>query len=205
MTSDEPDRWRQAKTQDLLLAAQSGQKEAREELFARYRPRVLALARGRLGRQLRRALDSQDLVQEALAEAAKDLERFEWRGESSLIRWLSRLLEHRATANADRQGALKREVRREVALDTQSRVPAHNAAADSAENPLRQASRQEEEERLREALHRLPERQREAILLREYGGCSWDEVAAELGLPTPDAARMMHVRAVARLGKLLAL
>ncbi len=204
MTSDEPESWEQASTQDLLLAAQEGRRAAREELFARYRPRVLALARGRLGRQLRRALDSQDLVQEALTEAVQNLERFEYRGESSLIRWLSRLLEHRATANADKQSALKRDARREVSLEEDGAPVAQHAATDSDDDPQRVASRNEDEERLRDALHLLPERYREAILLRDYGGCSWEEIALELGLATPSAARMLHVRAVTRLGKLLA-
>lgn len=205
MASEQPSessRWHRASTEDLLAAAQAGQREAREELFARYRPRVLAIARSRLGRNLRRALDSQDLVQEALVEAARDLERFEWRGESSLIRWLARLLEHRATAQADRMGAQKRDQKREVSLDGGA-SPGLGPGSPSSQDPLEQASRGEMEERLRSALDRLQPRQREVILLRDYAGCSWEEVATELELPSPDAARMLHVRAVAKLGELL--
>lgn len=198
---NEPNRWDEATTEVLLRSAQAGEKDAREVLFARYRPRVLAIARSRLGHNLRRALDSQDLVQEALVEAARDLERFEWRGESSLIRWMARLLEHRATAQADRIGAQKRDRKREVSLDsTESSGPGR---ASSSADPLELAARGEMEERVRQALERLPERQREVILLRDYAGCSWEEVADELSLASPDAARMLHVRAVAKLGQLL--
>lgn len=200
----DPSRWDHATTEDLLAAAKAGKSDAREELFARYRPRVLAIARSRLGRHLRRALDSQDLVQEALVEAARDLEQFEWRGESSLIRWLARLLEHRATAQADRLTAQKRDLRREVPLEDGARPIGAHAAVASNNDPLEQAARGEMEERVRDALDRLTERQREVILLRDYAGCSWDEVAAEMGLSSPDAARMLHVRAVAKLGELLA-
>lgn len=200
---NEPNRWDEATTEVLLRSAQAGEKEAREELFARYRPRVLAIARSRLGQNLRRALDSQDLVQEALVEAARDLDRFEWRGESSLIRWMARLLEHRATAQADRLGALKRDRKREISLDGTGSGSMGPGRAASSLDPLELAERGEMEERVRQALDRLAERQREVILLRDYAGCSWEEVAQELELASPDAARMLHVRAVAKLGQLL--
>jgi RNA polymerase sigma-70 factor, ECF subfamily len=200
---EQAQRWDEATTEDLVAAAQGGREEAREALFARYRPRVLAIARSRLGHDLRRALDSQDLVQEALLEAAVGLERFEWRGESSLIRWMARLLEHRAIAQADRIGAQKRDVRREIPLEADDSSSSLVGPEASSESPLRAAERAEDEELMHAALDRLPLHQREVIVLRDYAGCSWEEVAAELSLPSPDAARMLHVRALAKLGKLL--
>jgi hypothetical protein len=40
-------------------------------------------------------------------------------------------------------------------------------------------------------------------LLRDYAGTPWEEVARELGLQSPAAARMMHARALTKLGALL--
>jgi DNA-directed RNA polymerase specialized sigma24 family protein len=53
------------------------------------------------------------------------------------------------------------------------------------------------------ALAQLSERHRELILLRDYAGSSWEAIADELGLPSPDAARMLHARALVKLGALL--
>ena len=43
----------------------------------------------------------------------------------------------------------------------------------------------------------------ELILLRDYAGSSWEEIAAEVDAPSAAAARMMHARALAKLGALL--
>ena len=40
-------------------------------------------------------------------------------------------------------------------------------------------------------------------LLRDYAGADWRTVADECGAPTANAARMMHARALTRLGALL--
>src|SRR5580765_5228927 len=49
-------------------------------------------------------------------------------------------------------------------------------------------------ERLRREIRRLPAPQRDAIMLREYAGLSYDEVALELGVSRP-AAHSLLVRA----------
>jgi DNA-directed RNA polymerase specialized sigma24 family protein len=49
----------------------------------------------------------------------------------------------------------------------------------------------------------LSEELRELIILREYAGASWEEIAKETGRPSPDAARMMHGKAMLELSKLL--
>src|SRR5262245_59971238 len=95
-------------TIELVRRAQAGERAAGEELFVRYRERVLVIARVRLGAKLRGTLESNDILQEALLEAVRGLERFQMDDESSLIRWLARLVEHRITARASYQTAAKR-------------------------------------------------------------------------------------------------
>ena len=51
-------------------------------------------------------------------------------------------------------------------------------------------------------IHALPEQQRDAILLRNYAEASWQAVADEVGLDTPDAARKCHGRAMKALMKM---
>ena len=55
---------------------------------------------------------------------------------------------------------------------------------------------------LAEALESLPEHYREVILLREFEGLSYPDVAEQIGR-SPEAVRKIWVRALAELHKLL--
>jgi RNA polymerase sigma factor (sigma-70 family) len=59
-------------------------------------------------------------------------------------------------------------------------------------------------ERVREALQRLPDREREVIMLRRYMELDNEEICNELGLPTAGAVRALLSRAQARLSEMLA-
>ena len=192
-------------TVELVQRAQAGDLLARDALFARYSDRVLAIARVRLGAKLRGALESTDILQEALAEAVRGFERFEMRDESGLIRWLAKLVEHRITAKASYHRAAKRAAT-VVSLEQDRREGGKTRTleikADSP-TPSAELARREEQDAVQQALAELPERHRELILLRDYAGSSWDEIAAEVGAPSAAAARMMHARALTKLGALL--
>lgn len=199
----------EAGTVELVARAQGGEGEAREELFRRYGARVLAIARARLGARLRGALESGDILQEALLEALRGLERFEMRDESSLIRWLAQLVEHRITARASYHGAAKRSasVVPIAPADEAGGVPAGESRAQEPPSPLAGPrsllEQRETADAVQGALAELSERQRELVLLRDYAGASWDEVARAVGAPSAAAARMLHARALVRLGALL--
>ena len=71
--------------------------------------------------------------------------------------------------------------------------------SDGAPSPLAQAIGHEGIERYEAALERLRPADREAIVARIELQQSYEEVAAALGKPTPDAARVAVTRALARL------
>jgi len=58
-------------------------------------------------------------------------------------------------------------------------------------------------ERLKAGLGRLGSRDRQVLYLRLWLDRSWDEVATEMQLGSPDAARMRYRRALKRLQTLL--
>ena len=70
-------------------------------------------------------------------------------------------------------------------------------------SPLDQASAQEAWSKCRAALALLPIDQRECLIARFDYDYSYDEIAALLGKPSPDAARMSVKRALTQLGGLL--
>jgi DNA-directed RNA polymerase specialized sigma24 family protein len=54
-----------------------------------------------------------------------------------------------------------------------------------------------------EALRSLPQEEQKAVLMHDFDGADFVEVAKVLRRPSADAARKLHDRAVKRLGKLL--
>ena len=62
-----------SRTRAQVHAAQSGDEEALNELFARYLPRVTRLVAARLGEQWIELANEEDLVQESFVDALKAL------------------------------------------------------------------------------------------------------------------------------------
>ena len=58
-------------------------------------------------------------------------------------------------------------------------------------------------ERYEQALQKLRPEQQEAVMLRMELGFTYPEIAAALGSPTPNAARMMVTRGLLRLAEVM--
>ncbi len=195
-------------TLDLVHAAQGGDRRALERLLARYEERVRRIVRLRLGVALRSRLESGDILQQVLLEAFKSLDRFEAQDEAGFLAWLSTIAEHRIRDAADYHGSEKRDPSREKPLDSSGSGdsgdthPAPSPAlVDSATTPPERAARAEQVERLETCLAELPEADRELVVLRDYIGLSWAEVAERTGRPSPDAARMRYAAVLVELGR----
>lgn len=178
-----------ASSLELLERAKSGDSAARDELIARYLPRLRRWASGRMPEWVRDGLDTQDLVQEAVINTFRRIEAFQPRSEGALQAYL-------------RQGVLnrirdqhRRAVRRPVpgVLDSQTEDP--------SPSPLDVAIGRQAVERYEAALARLREDDRAAVIARVEMGASNEEIARMLGKPTANAARMALERALVRLAR----
>jgi RNA polymerase sigma-70 factor (ECF subfamily) len=191
-------------TIDLVRWTQEGRDDAREQLFERYGSRVLGVVRMRLGAKLRGKLDSMDIVQDTMADAFGRLDGFDMRDDSSLMCWLARIVENKICNRATYHGAAKRDAGDETPIDPS---PGDSCAgfdlAGSLPTPSVEVGRAEEVDKVREAIAELPERYREAILLRDYTGAQWKDIAIELEVDNADAARMIYSRALSKLGEKL--
>ena len=187
----------------LLRSAQSGKPAALDQLLARYYGRVLAAVRIRMGPQLRREMDSMDLVQESFVDAVKAFDRFDVQDEASLIRWLRTIVENRVRDAGRHAGRARRDRSREQPLDAPASADTPSAAsfdpADPSTLPLDHLLGSEDSEALAGALDGLSESDRELILLRDYEQHSWAQVAEVTWRPTADSARTAHRKAMARL------
>lgn len=192
---------------DLVRHAQEGELAAFGELFARYYPRVRALVRQRLDQGLRRDMDSDDLLQEAMLDAIRGFERFELRSRAELIGWFARIVENRMRSAGRHQHAAKRDRDKEVSLRFVAEYLEQSSAGFQPEadtpGPQQLATEREELERLQACLDRLEPDQRRVLLLRHRHNLSWGAIAHELGRSSADSARMHYTRARIALQKLL--
>jgi len=188
-----PDGSRPLPSLELVARARAGDGEAREQLFARYYPRVFRVVRARLGRGLRALETPEDLVQNTFVAALSALERFEAREDAGLIDWFARLAENQIRDAVKHHTALKRQTPPAAGLEHPVEPPARDTP------PLERLSRAEEQRLLDECIAELPHDEREALVLRDHAEASWQLVAETLGRPTEAAARELHRRAQLRL------
>jgi RNA polymerase sigma-70 factor (ECF subfamily) len=179
-------------TTDLLRRAKLGDGEALNELFRRHLGPLRRWARGRLPRWTRDLRDTEDLVQETLAQTLRHVEAFEPRHEGALQAYLRQALMNR----------IRDEVRR--AKRHPGRVDAlgeNDSLVDQAASPLQEAIGQEAVERYEAALQRLRAEDRELIIARVELQQSFAQIAAAHGKSSADAARMAVTRALIRLAE----
>ncbi len=189
-------------TQNLIARALQQDRAAIETLFERYRERLRQALRKLVGPKYRLVLaDSEDATQDAILSALRRLSQFEYRGEGSFLAWLLKGAEFEILR---RIRALETRKRRGMANDVELDTKLARLIPGDDQSPAQIVGEQEMAERVREALTRLPDREREVIMLRRYLDLDYDEICNELGLPSPGAVRALLSRAQARLSGLLA-
>lgn len=185
-----------------LEDARYGSREAQARLLDAVRPYLLAVAEDQLASDLRPKLAASDLVQNVVLKAWQSFGDFRGQSRAELIGWLRTILCHCAALGArSYRGTKKRDVARECSLNQiDSRF--RSALADSCKSPSEEAVASEERQRIDRALRRLASRYEQAIRLRNDLGLSFAEMGAVLDC-SEDAARMLWVRALDKLGRQL--
>jgi RNA polymerase sigma-70 factor (ECF subfamily) len=175
----------------LLDRARTGNQAALERLARRYLPHLRIFARGRLPSGARSLEETDDIVQLALMRGFAQLETFRAERKGSFLVYLRVIVDN-----------LIRDRGRSVARRPKSEELPENLT-DHAPTPLDEAVAHEERARYEQALAKLKPAQREAIMLRFELDCSYEQIADELGIASPDAARMRVERGLLRLAQLL--
>ena len=194
-----------ASVNDLLDRAAHGDAAARDRLLGRHRGRLRQMVAVRMDRRLAARLDPSDVVQDTLADAARRLPDFLNRRPLPFYAWLRQLACERLTDLYRRHvRAGKRSVIREEppALPDESVQELAERLNAPGTGPSAALSRRERAARVRAALDRLPERDREILVLRYLEQLTTAEIASVLRV-AEGAVRTRHVRALDRLRRLL--
>jgi RNA polymerase sigma-70 factor (ECF subfamily) len=192
-----------AETQSLLQQAQTGDRQAFEQLFARHRPYLRQMVELRLDPKLRARVDPSDVVQEAHLEAYRRLPRYLAERPMPFRLWL-RQIAHDRTLKAWRHhlGTARRAAGREVPLPERSSLVLARQLLAGGSTPSQSLDRRELAQRLRQAIAQLPQADREVILMRHFEGLSNPEVGCILGMD-PATVSKRHGRAMLRLHRIL--
>lgn len=171
----------------LLLRAQNGDEAARNELCARYLPRLRHWAHGRLPEWARDHLDTEDIVQDTLMQSVRRLDAFNPEHERAFCAYLCEALRNRL------RDAIRRATRRPTA------TPLEDAAPTAGPSPLELAVGEQTLRRYEAALNRLREPDRELIVARVELGLDYSELTALMNKPSLTATRVAVSRALLRL------
>jgi RNA polymerase sigma factor (sigma-70 family) len=178
------DQFSDAPDEALLVLYANGDPAAARELAARHLPRVMGFAARMLGGD---RAEAEDVAQEAMLRLWRIAP--EWRqGEAKVSTWLYRVVTNLCT---DRLRGRKR--RRAVGLDDAPDVAddARSVEATLVENDRVAA--------LNAALETLPDRQRQAVILRHIEGLTNPEIAAvmEIGVEAVESLTARGKRSLA--------
>ncbi len=169
---------------ELLRRFRSGEAAAFDEIVRTHRRTVYHVARRVLGRHE----DADEAAQLTFVKAWRALGRF--RGDSSIRTWLVRI-----ALNVSRSMWSAR--REQVGLEDLQELP------DAGEGSDGRLGRRQDRRRIRQAVTRLPPRQREVVLLKVFSEMTYAEVAEVLQLSEGTVKAHLH-QAVSNLRRRLA-
>ncbi len=162
----------------LLEAASRGERDALDVLVAHYLPRLHAFVRLNMGAGLRAKEASADIVQSVCREALEERDNFVFKGEGPFLSWLTSAALNKMRERARFHQRQRRNANREENVENLAEVYG------TLLTPSRVAIDREEIDRFEQALDRLPEDERQVIVLARIVGLPHKEIAAHIGRTT---------------------
>ncbi len=175
---------------ELVGLARDGDHGAFHVLFQRHESRVYALAM----RLLRNPEWARDAVQESFIKAYRALRKFE--GRSAFGTWMYRLTYNQCLdmRRADKSGRYDEWEEERLVVDEPG-GPAAPALASEIPAPDEVAERGELREQITKAVEALPETLRETLVMREFDGLAYSEIAKLQKIPKGTVmSRLFHAR-----------
>ena len=159
--------------EELVARATAGDQDSFNQLVSRWERPIYALAYRTLGREE----EARDVVQEAFLRAYRGLKGF--KGEAKFSSWLYRITQNlcRDWIRKERRAPI---VQVPEGVDPVDLADAQVSPSESVEDLV---GRREMSQAVAKAMAELPEEQRVAIMLKEYHGLTFQEIADQLECP----------------------
>lgn len=154
---------------ELIAQSQQGNMEAFEQLVIKYERKVYTIAYKYMGNHE----DASDLAQEAFIKAYQSIGSF--RQEAGFGTWIGRI-----TANKCLDELRRRKRQPHSSLDEELELEDHQVKLqlkDPNPSPLEETERKETAAYLQNLINELKPEYKEVILLREFEGLSYEEIA----------------------------
>ena len=160
--------------QELVLRVQRGDKSAFDHLVRKYQYKIIQM----VNRFVKDPSEAQDVAQEAFIKAYRALGNF--RGDSAFYTWL-----YRIAINTAKNYLVSRARRySQFEIDVQEAEQLGNLPQlKSLDTPEQQLLNDEIVDYIKLAIDKLPEEMRMAIMLREFEGMSYEEIALAMDCP----------------------
>lgn len=157
----------------LIQRVKRGDRSAFDFLVLKYQSRVASI----ISRYTNDSQDILDLTQETFVKAYRAIERF--RGDSAFYTWLYRIAVNTAKNFLESRG---RRPRGSMEAEEAERLDSGDWLRDVA-TPEKLLQREQMYDAMQRAIGGLPEELRSALLLREYEGLSYEDIARILECP----------------------
>lgn len=186
-----------------IEAARHGSQDALGQVLEYCRSYLLAVANAQLEPDLQAKAGASDLVQDTFVEAQRVFAGFRGQTEEELLSWLRQILLHNlADFRRSYRASKKRQVQREVSLDTPREDKRLGGLVDQGSSPSKRARTRERDAALERALEQLPESYRQVIQWRSLERCSFEEIGQRLRC-SAGAAQKLWTRAIEKLQRIL--
>lgn len=181
---------------DLIRRAQRREPAAFDALVDAYSPRLYGYFYRLTGSQA----DAEDLLQEVFVRLVRMIGRYEHNGRFE--GWLFRIATNLVRDRVRRSRAGITLVQESDGPSPESGRPLASFPDHNGEDPGAAIVRSEEADRLQQAIGRLPEAEREVILLRHFSQMSFRDIADAMETPLGTALARAH-RALGRLREMM--
>lgn len=199
----EPEPRANESTLELLERWRGGDRAALDQLLADVEPWLHREVTKAVGDEPRSEQDSLDLAHAAVLNFLSWGPRFVPETPAQFRALLRRIALNEVFDQRRRQGRRGTRQKLDSVLEPRTSLSGFGVGQGSSERPSRAAERSEETEWVRLALQFLEPEDRYLLLASEVEGLDWATIAAELGLASPDAARVRCARLKPRVGVLL--
>jgi RNA polymerase sigma-70 factor, ECF subfamily len=187
---------------DVINLARAGDSQALGWLLEQSRSGLTQLAKSQLGPHLRGKLDPDDLVQDTFLHAHRVFARFRGRSDSEFRIWLREILMSTVAMTVRHYyGTQQRDMRLERSWSQEVRRVLLRLPTPE-ETPSGVLLRREQTGRVMEALDRLSDGHRQAVVLRHLKGLSFAEIATQMNRSV-EAVKKLTTRGLSLLRRRL--